>query len=131
MSNMIEFAPRPNFLYANFHTTTKSQIFERMSQYGAYSCGYSRESSYSGVVPMTGKRDFIFLFTAQKFRRKTKVVLRNAQAKKPTVKNGTNASKFRTEEIRRGHWEVRVFKFPLDQVIEAKQLKNTFRVKLK
>jgi len=121
---MITVVPREdNFLYNSFETSTKRDIEYRMANYGITTFGGKRGQSYNGRV----KNGFIFLYTAQKFRRKTKLV---PLTKKHQVKNGANASKFKTEILRRNHWKVRVYKFPLDRVIEAKQLARTFKISI-
>ena len=124
MTRMITVVPRQdNFLYNTFDVGTKRSLENRMANYGCISMGGKRGQSYSGRV----KDGFIFLYTAQKFRRKTKIV---PLTKKHQVKNGANASKFKTEVLRNNHWKVRIYKFPLDRVIEAKQLARTFKISI-
>ena len=121
MSRMITVVKKPdNFLYSAFETSQKAGIDSVMSSYGFLTVG---GKSYRGRV--SANKEFIFLYTAQKFRRKTKVV---PLTKKHKVKNGTNDKKFKTELVRHAHWEVRVFRFPLSRVIEAKQESRTFKV---
>ena len=126
MTRMITFVDTPNFLHSTFEVRTKSGIHSKMAQYGNYSFGGSRGRSWNGVVDRDSKN--IFLFTAQKLRKKTKVV---PLTKKHTKKTGANANKFKTEIVRHGHWEVRVFKIPLDRVISAGQGCRTFKVVVK
>ena len=124
MTRMITVVPREdNFLYSQFEVPTKHSLESRMANYGITSFGGKRGQSYSGRV----KDGFIFLYTAQKYRRKTQTI---PLTKKHQVKNGANASKFKTEVLRRNHWKVRVYKFPLDRVIEAKQLARTFKISI-
>ena len=124
MTRMITVVPREdNFLYSTFETPNKRGLEYRMANYGLYSFGGKRGQSYNGRV----KDGFIFLYTAQKFRRKTKIV---PLTKKHQVKTGANATKFKTEVLRNNHWKVRVYKFPLDRVIEAKQLARTFKISI-
>ena len=124
MSRMITVVKKPdNFLYKTFETAQKAGIDAVMSSYGFFTVGGSRGKSYRGRVSVN--KEFIFLYTAQKFRRKTKMV---PLTKKHKVKNGANDKKFKTELVRHAHWEVRVFKFPLSRIIEAKQESRTFKV---
>ena len=128
MTRMIVIADTPNFLHASFEVRTKDSIYHKMTSYGNYSIGGRRagSSSWSGVVDHRGEN--IFLYVAEKLRKKTKVV---PLTKKHTKKTGDNANKFKTEIIRRNHWKVRVYKFPLDRVISAEQGNRTFKVTLK
>lgn len=122
MPRMITVVPRPNnFLYSSFEVSRRGDIDYRMANYGHITFGGTREKSYSGRV----KDGFIYLYTTQKFRKKTQIV---PLTKKHTKKNGTNGDKFKTEVIHRAHWKVRVYKFPLDRVINAKQENRTFKI---
>lgn len=124
MPRMITVVPRPNnFLYSSFEVARKRDIEYRMANYGITTFGGSRDKSYNGRV----KDGFIYLYTTQKFRKKTKVV---PLTKKHTKKTGENANKFKTEIIHRSHWKVRVYKFPLDRVITANQGVRTFKVSI-
>ena len=124
MTRMITVVPREdNFLYSKFETSTKQGVESRMAKYGITTFGGKRGQSYAGRV----KDGFIFLYVAQKYRRKTQTI---PLTKKHQVKNGANARKFKTEVLRRNHWKVRVYKFPLDRVIEAKQLARTFKISI-
>ena len=124
MTRMITIVPRENnFLYSEFETATKQGIESRMSNYGNTCFGGRTGQSYNGRV----KNGFIFLYTAQKFRRKNKTVYKFGKAKK---RNGANNHNFTTEIIRRSHWKVRVYKFPLDRVITADQGLRTFKISI-
>ena len=124
MTRMITVVPRENnFFYYGFETNTKDGILARMANYGILTFGGGRNSKYNGRV----KDGFIFLYTAQKLRRKTKIV---PLTKKHTKKTGENEKKFKTEVIRNAHWKVRVYKFPLDRVISAVQGHRTFKISI-
>ena len=126
MPRMITVVPRPNnFLHASFEVPTKRSLEARMSNYGIYSFGGGRNHSYQGRV----KDGFIYLYTAQKLRRKTKTTYKFATTKHKK-RDGANNHNFKTEVIRHAHWEVRVFKFPLDRVISAKQEARTFKISI-
>jgi hypothetical protein len=123
---MITVVPRPNnFLHASFEVPNKDSLESRMANYGIYTCCASRDKSYRGRV----KGDFIYLYTAQKLRRKTKTTYKFSTSK-PKKRNGANNHNFVTEVIRHAHWEVRVYKFPLDRVISAKQETRTFKISI-
>lgn len=113
-----------NFRYTSFITQQKCGVESRMCNYGLYTFGGSRGKSYSGRVSLDGK--FIFLYTAQKFRRKCehKIIKPSKRAKVQEVRKESTP-------IRQAHWEVKVYKFPLDRVIEAKQLERTFKITIK
>ena len=124
MPRMVTIIPQENnFLYSEFKTQTKQQAEANISKYGMFSVGGKPGQFYRGLV----KNGYIFLYTAQKFRRKTQLV---PLTKKNKVKNGANESKFKTEVLRPNHWQIRVYKFPLERVIEATQLNRTFKVVL-
>ena len=123
MTRMITVVPRENnFLYSSFEVRTKESIEYRLAQFGGvYTCGSKRGQSYSGRV----KDGFIFLFIAEKFRRKAahSIVPHGHRAKnRVTIKEST--------PLRDSHWKVRVYKFPLDRVISAKQLTRTFEISI-
>lgn len=122
MPRMITMVPRQdNFLYSTFEVSRKRDVEYRMANYGITAFGGKRGQSYNGRV----KDGFIFLYTAQKYRKKTQVV---PLTKKHTKKTGENSNKFKTNIIHRGHWKVRVYKFPLDRVITADQGLRTFKI---
>lgn len=120
MPRMITVVPN-NFLHTTFEVTRRIDIDYRMAYFGNLCSGARKGSSYSGRV----KDGFIYLYTTQKFRKKTKII---PLTKKYTKKTGDNANKFKTEIIHRAHWKVRVYKFPLDRVVKANQENRTFKI---
>ena len=129
MTRMIEFA-KPNFLYTSFEVRTKSEIPYKMANYGIPTIGSHTvdnvRSNFNGIVDR--KHEYVYLFHAEKQRKKTKVV--QIVGKNPKRKNGANTEKFETQFVRHGHWKVRVFRFKLDRVHAAQQLTRTFKVKV-
>ena len=112
-----------NFRYTTFETGTKAGIESRMASYGTYSAGGNRRNGTSYYGRVSGNKEFIFLYTAQKFRRKTVHTI-----KKPGKKDKIQQTQRISTPVRAGHWKVQVFKFPLDRVITAKQESRTFKV---
>lgn len=124
MSRMITLAPQPSFLHKELAVHSKNAVYTQMANYGHYTMGGSREHRYNGVVSRDGKH--IFLFTAQKVRQK---VLH--QPIKHSKKNSHVAPRYTPVKVRSNHWDVRIFKFPMDRIVNAEQLQRTFRVTLK
>lgn len=114
------------FLFASFTVKTKDGVEARMAQYGNYVSG--GVNNRVGNIPSTKywgrvKGDFIFLFHAQKFRRKTEqqIIIPGKRAKNQEVKKVST-------KIRDSYWEVNVYKFPLSRIISAKQNIRNFNV---
>jgi hypothetical protein len=114
--NMINIQPKDR-LVKSFKVQTKRDILKTMSQFGAYSMisssQHGNHKEYIGWV--MGQR--IFVYTAQKWRRKTKRVLDLAGVY------------IRTEILRpKTYWDVRIFQFKMDDnTNEVIQFKRTFR----
>lgn len=102
------------FKHSSFEVQIKNHIDYKMSSFGLITFGGRKDSRFNGRVSKDGK--YIFMFSAQKFNRKTK---RTVERKK-----------VKTEVVRHGHWKVQVFRFPLALIKTANQGSRTFRVVL-
>jgi hypothetical protein len=70
------------------------------------------------------------LYTAQKLRRK--VEHQPLKRKPRNVKGQTFPPlNYSPVLVREAHWELRIFRFPMDRIVSAKQLLHTFRIVLK
>lgn len=93
---------------STFEITTKNELSSAMSKFGMFVIGRKCKLSYSGYLPR-GSNDSVYVYAAEKFRAKFVI----------------------GENVRRGHWKVRVFKFNLADIVQIEQRPRTFRVILK
>jgi hypothetical protein len=124
MARMITIAPQVSFLHNEASVHSKNAIYTKMANYGNYCMGGGRNNRYNGVVSRDGKH--IFLFTAQKLRRKVQ-----HKPIKRSKKNAHIEPRYKAVKVRDAHWNVRIYKFPMDRVVTAEQLNRTFRITLK
>ena len=112
---------------------TKYAVESLMASYGTFASGGKRQpdgkfSSYHGRVDRDHK--FVYVYHAEKRRRKVEHV--PIVRGKHSTKNYTNTEdRYTPKKIRDSHWHVRVFKIPMDQIIELKQFARTFTAVLK
>ncbi len=112
---------------------TKESILALMSSYGALASGGKRLqngtfSSYTGRVDR--QNSCVYVFHAEKRRRKVEHV--PIVRGKHNKKNHTNPEdRYTPKKVRDSHWRVRVFKIPMDRIIEVKQMNRTFKAVLK
>ena len=120
MPKMIKMTP-PNFLYKETTVRTQSQINSLMSRVagGGFVMGGSRDRMYRAY---TDRHDNLYVYTAQKVRRKVRRIPLARPKKTPM-----GLVRFRSEVLSQTRWEVRIFKFPKNRVISVVQKGNTFR----
>lgn len=126
MSRMITVVHKENNFFAHeMEFRSRDSVDAHITKYGIYTIG-GRNSPKYGKTSYQGRvlNDHLYLFQLQKFRRKVETVT-NKQGD-PIRVNG----KQKRDPIRKSHWKLKVFKFPLDRVIEAKQGLRTFKIKL-
>lgn len=136
MTRMITFVPNDEMspkVVLDKEVKTKDAIHCLMSSYGIHASGGRRLqsgkfSSYSARVDRDHK--FVYVYHAEKRRRKVEHV--PIVRGKHNKKNYTNPEdRYKPNKVRDSHWRVRVFKIPMDRIIEVKQLARTFKAVLK
>lgn len=136
MTRMITFVPIDDTapkMVLDKEVKTKDSIHYLMSSYGIHASGGRRLqsgkfSSYSARVDRDHK--FVYVYHAEKRRRKVEHV--PIVRGKHNKKNYTNPEdRYKPNKVRDSHWRVRVFKIPMDRIIEVKQLARTFKAVLK
>jgi len=106
--------------YTEFTVSKKGDIYSRMSRYGCFTMGGSRDTSYSGYTS-SSRRDGgdIYVYTAEKHRAKYDHKGRKASK---TGKQLTHSTL-----IKAAHWKVRVYRFDLTKVKSVEQKTRTFK----
>lgn len=122
MARMISFTKPKSYEYSSFEIRNKHELDVKFN-YGIFtqtigSVINGKRISIFGRMSFDGKH--LFAYTAQKFNKKSE--------QKQKIVRGKNTTQ--SKMIRNAHWKIKVFRFPVERVVDFKQQNNTFKITL-